>query len=65
MAGGRNDSKQNGNLNKTYQKLCYNCLDSFATSESFLSNELKEQKGAKQHRTIVNSISQSQDTILR
>ncbi|XP_012215260.2 serine-rich adhesin for platelets isoform X2 [Linepithema humile] len=65
MAGGRNDSKQNGNLNKTHQKLCYNCLDSFAKSESSLSDGFKEQKGAKEHRTIVNSISQLQDTILR
>lgn len=63
MAGGRNDSKQNGNLNKTHQELCCNYLDSFAPSS--LKDGFKEQKGAKQRRTIVNSISQLQDTILR
>lgn len=62
MAGGRNNSKQNGNLSKSHQKLCYDCLDSFATSEASLSDGLKEQKGARQHRTILNSINQLQDT---
>ncbi|XP_071572322.1 uncharacterized protein [Temnothorax nylanderi] len=65
MAGGRNNSEQNGNLDKTHQWQCHNSLKSSRTFEPSLSNEFKRRKSAEQHRTIVKNISLLQDSILR
>lgn len=65
MAGGRNGSEQNGNLNKTHQWQCHNNFDFYRTLESSLSNEFKKRKSAEQCRTIVKNISLLQDSILR
>lgn len=65
MAGGRNNSEQNGNLDKTHQWQCHNSRNSSRTLELSLSDEFKKRKSAEQHRTIVKNISLLQDSILR
>ncbi|XP_018346840.1 PREDICTED: uncharacterized protein LOC108751249 isoform X1 [Trachymyrmex septentrionalis] len=64
MAGGRNNSEQNGNLDKIHQWRCHNSNFS-RTLELSLSDEFKKRKSAEQHRTIVKNISLLQDSILR
>ncbi|XP_024885755.1 uncharacterized protein LOC112463546 isoform X1 [Temnothorax curvispinosus] len=65
MAGGRNNSEQNGNLDKTHQWHGHDSLNSSRTFEPSLSNEFKRRKSAEQRRTIVKNISLLQDGILR
>ncbi|KAG5312791.1 BTBD8 protein, partial [Acromyrmex insinuator] len=65
MAGGRNNSEQNGNLDKIHQWRCHNNRHSSKTFELSLSDEFKKRKSAEQHRTIVKNISLLQDSILR
>jgi len=65
MAGGRNNSEQNGNLDKTHQWRGHNNLNFSRTLESFPSDEFRKRKSAEQHRTIVKNITLLQDSILR
>ncbi|KYN13608.1 BTB/POZ domain-containing protein 8 [Trachymyrmex cornetzi] len=65
MAGGRNNSEQNGNLDKIHQWQSHSSHNSSRTLEPSLSNEFKKQKSAEQHRTIIKNISLLQDSILR
>ena len=65
MAGGRNNSKQNGNVDKIHQWRCHNSRHSSRTLELSLSDEFKKRKSAEQHRTIVKNISLLQDSIRR
>ncbi|KAL6265228.1 hypothetical protein P5V15_002010 [Pogonomyrmex californicus] len=65
MAGGKNNSKQNGNLDETSQWLCHNNLDSSGTLEFSPSYEFKKRNSAEQYRTIVKNINQLQNSILR
>lgn len=64
MAGDRDNSEQNGNLDKTYQWQCHNSLDSSRTLQPSQNDEFKKRKSAEQ-RTIVKNISLLQDSILR
>ncbi|XP_029169226.1 uncharacterized protein LOC114939168 isoform X2 [Nylanderia fulva] len=65
MAGGRSNSKRNGNLDKTHQWLCHSSFDSSITFQSSSSDAFKKRKSAEQHRTIGKNINQLQDSILR
>ncbi|XP_028049500.2 uncharacterized protein LOC105832635 isoform X2 [Monomorium pharaonis] len=65
MAGGRNNSKQNGNLDKTHQWQCHDNLNSSRTFEPSQSNEFKKRKSAAYLRTSVKNISLLQDNILK
>ncbi|XP_025987836.2 uncharacterized protein LOC105204707 isoform X2 [Solenopsis invicta] len=65
MAGGRNKSERNGNLDKTHQWQCHDNLNSFKTLEPSPSDEFKKRKSAEQRRTSVKNISLLQDSIVR
>ncbi|KAG7211468.1 hypothetical protein KM043_010748 [Ampulex compressa] len=65
MAGGRDNSKRSGNLDRTRQWLCHHQLYISVTPELPSSRKFKEYRTAEESRIVAKSAAWLQDNILR